>query len=176
MTVTDPVRDGSSIESSATLRSSAASGPMSSPGSTHRLLPCCTDGPPAGGRRHREVGLGLSCAPEDPRTTRNCPYRKRPNTVGTRWLAPYRSPLARRMSGVQFPEAAPACMNCPCPFAMADEHQPPPALHRCPPHPKPVASRGPMVAVFHQMSDDGAGMEECLGRAGGGEVASERAE
>ena len=68
LTVTDPVRDGSSIESSATLRSSAASGPMSSPCSTHRLLPCCTDGPPAGGRRHREVGLGSSCAPADPRT------------------------------------------------------------------------------------------------------------
>lgn len=32
------------------------------------------------------------------------------------------------------------------------------------------------MAVFHHVSDDGGGMEEGLGRAGGGEVASEKAE
>jgi hypothetical protein len=67
-------------------------------------------------------------------------------------------------------------MNCPCPFTMADEHDPPTALDRCPPHPKPAASKEPKVAVFHHVSDDGGGIAEGLGRAGGGEIAPERAE
>jgi hypothetical protein len=32
------------------------------------------------------------------------------------------------------------------------------------------------VAVFHHVSDDGGGIAEGLGRAGGGEIAPERAE
>ena len=59
---------------------------------------------------------------------------------------------------------------------MADDDDPPPALDRCLPHPKPAASKEPTVAVFHHVSDDGGGIAEGLGRAGGGEIAPERAE
>jgi hypothetical protein len=64
----------------------------------------------------------------------------------------------------------------PCPFTMADDDDPPPALHRCLPQPMPAASKEPTVAVFRYVSHDGGSMEEGLGRAGGGEVAPERAE